>query len=118
MHELSIAENILEIVRENFSGNCTHKLKNVRLRIGELAGVVPDSLEFCFTAITKGTELEEAKLEIEKTGIVVHCLDCGGDSTVEGLIFRCSDCGSVNVRVISGNELEVIEIEIEDESTV
>ncbi|MCL5268687.1 MAG: hydrogenase maturation nickel metallochaperone HypA [Bacteroidetes bacterium] len=113
MHELSIAENIIEIVKETLASSGGGKLRSVKVRLGELAGVVPDSLDFCFTAITKGTPMEEAKLEIERTAIIAHCTGCGKDSTVEGLIFKCPLCESVNVGVISGNELQVVEIEID-----
>lgn len=114
MHELSIAENILEIVRENFDANGGGKLRSVKVRIGELAGVIPDSLDFCFTAITKGTPLESAKLEIEKTGIVARCNDCEKESEVHGLVFKCPECKSSNISVVSGNELQVVEIEVDD----
>ena len=115
MHELSLTENILEIVRDNISSNGGGKLKSVRVRIGELAGVVPESLDLCFTALTKGTDMEDAKLEIEHTGIVAHCRQCGVDSKVDGLTFKCPACGSGDIKVISGNELQVVEIEVEDE---
>lgn len=116
MHELSIAESIVEIVGENLSSNGGGKLRSVKVRVGELAGVVPDSLEFCFTALTSGTPMEGAKLDIERTGIVAHCDDCGRDSDVEGLIFKCPICESVHIEIISGNELQVVEIEVEDEN--
>ncbi|MCL4539252.1 MAG: hydrogenase maturation nickel metallochaperone HypA [Bacteroidetes bacterium] len=114
MHELSIAQSILDIVRENLSANGGGRLKSVRVKIGELAGVVPDSLDFCFGAITKGTEMEEARLEIERTGIVARCDECGRDFPIEGLVFRCPVCESAGIKVISGNELRVVEIEVED----
>ncbi len=114
MHELSIAENILEIVNENLPASGGGRVKYVKVRIGDMAGVVPDSLDFCFTAITKGTQLEHAKLKIEKTGIAAHCNVCGRDSRVEGLVFRCPLCDSSDVRIISGNELQVVEIEVEN----
>ena len=118
MHELSIAESIVDIVRENLAANGSGTGKSVRVRVGELAGVVPDSLDFCFIAITNGTPLEGAKLEIEKTNIVAHCQDCGVDSKVEGLVFQCPMCESINIQVISGNELQVIEIEVDDENII
>ncbi len=114
MHELSIAESIIEIVRDNFPAN-GGRLKSIKVRIGELAAVLPDSLEFCFNAITKGTTLEETRLVIERRGIVARCADCGAESSVQELSFRCAACGSVNVKLISGNELQVVEIEIDDE---
>jgi hydrogenase nickel incorporation protein HypA/HybF len=112
MHELSIAENIVEIVSENL--NSSDSVRKIKLRIGEMATVIPDSLEFCFGAITKGTALENAELEIEQTKIVVRCEGCACDSEVENLQFRCKKCGSIDVAVVSGIELQVVEIELED----
>jgi len=113
MHELSIAQNILDIVDE--SVKTSGFVKSIKLRIGMLANVVPDSLEFCFTAITKGTQLERTKLKIETINIVVHCSHCGSDSIIENVLFRCDCCGSTDVEIISGGELEIVEIEINDE---
>jgi len=113
MHELSIAENIVEVVKENLAER--RQLRSVKVRIGELANVIPDSLEFCFSAITKGTPFENARLEIENVGIVVHCDNCGADSEVEAFVFRCGNCGSTDVDVVSGNDLRVVEIEVDDE---
>ncbi len=112
MHELSIAENILEIVKENVGA--VSSVTSVKIRIGELASVIPDSLEFCFNAITKGTPFENAKLLIENVGIVAHCEICGADSVVENFLFKCKHCGRADVKLISGNELQVVEIEIDD----
>ncbi len=84
------------------------------MRIGELSGVVPESVDFCFKAITAGTSLDGSTLEIEKTHIVALCDDCGKESSVEGLVFRCPKCGGANIKVISGNELQVVEIELDE----
>ncbi|HUI30259.1 MAG TPA: hydrogenase maturation nickel metallochaperone HypA [Candidatus Acidoferrales bacterium] len=112
MHELSIAGNILEIVNENTDGGS--EVKSIKVKIGRLAGVIPDSLEFCFSAITKDTPLEKAKLEIENVEVVVHCNSCGAAFAVEDFFFQCQNCGSPDVKVISGNELQVVEVEIND----
>ena len=112
MHELSVAENILEIVKENLS--TTGSVKKVKVRVGKLANIIPDSLEFCFDAITKGTIFEGAKLEIENVNIMAHCERCGVDSEVEGYLFQCKTCGKTDVKIISGNELQVVELEIDD----
>ncbi len=118
MHELSIAESIIEIVMENLSTNGGGEVRSVKVRIGELAGVVPDSLDFCFTAITAGTPLEGSKLEIERTSIVAHCAACGADSNIERFVFTCPVCGGVNIEVVSGSELQVVEIEVDDEDAI
>ncbi len=117
MHELSIAQEILEIVRQNLPAHPVQPLRKVTVRIGEMAGVVPDSLEFCFEAITNKTVFEGARLAIERVPVVLHCTACGADSALENLAFFCPSCGSTGVEMLSGNELQVVDIEVDDPST-
>ena len=65
MHEMGIANSILEAVHKELHLYPEHRAVRVGVRIGELAGVDPDSLKFCFEALVKGTELEPLELEIE-----------------------------------------------------
>ncbi len=113
MHELSIAENIAEIVREHLPPG-PGRVASVRVRIGEMAGVVADSLTFCFGAITAGTSLEGARLEIDRRPLKGKCRACGRESPLELPLFLCPICGSRDIEVISGRELEVAEIIIDD----
>jgi hydrogenase nickel incorporation protein HypA/HybF len=66
MHELGLAESILDIVRDHVPPGREAAVRRVRVRIGEFAGVLPDSLAFCFGAITAGTPFVDASLEIER----------------------------------------------------
>ena len=117
MHELSIAQSIFDIVTEHIPEGNGATVRSVRLKIGELAGVVPDSLEFCFSAIVNGTPLEGARLDIEKIPLVCSCMDCGTTFPVRESVFMCSSCGSSRTSILSGRELQVTEIEIADEGT-
>jgi Zn finger protein HypA/HybF involved in hydrogenase expression len=65
MHEMGIASSVLEAVHQELQKYPQHRATKVSLRIGEFAGVDPDSLQFCFEALVKGTELEPLELEIE-----------------------------------------------------
>ena len=114
MHELSIAQGILDIVYQNLPKDRTVTVRSVRLRIGAIGGVVTDSLEFCFSAITAGTPMEGVALEIERVPLVVHCNACGKDSEIEQTMFACPSCNGVDLRMVSGNEMQVKDIEIED----
>ena len=113
MHELGIAENILDIVRRNVPDDQASAVGNIRLRVGPFAGVVPDSLTFCFAALAADAGMANAALVIEQTSLAALCRDCGNTSNVEKFVFRCSVCGSGDLEIVSGKELEVIEIEIE-----
>ncbi len=115
MHELSIVQNILEMVREHLPSEASRHLKSVRIRVGDGAGVVKDSLEFCFNAVISETPMQGAVLEIEPVPFVVKCNSCGKTSANESGVFLCLFCGGNDVIMVSGNELHVTAIELFDE---
>lgn len=108
MHELSIAESIVDAVLEHTGDK---RVTMVRLRVGRLSGVVSDALMFCFELATSGTALDGAELEIEEPMGVAHCRDCNEDFTTEDLILLCR-CGSADVEVVAGRELSVASVEV------
>ena len=112
MHELSIAQNILEIVRQHAPDG--RRVKAVRVAVGLLAGVVPDSLDFCFGVAAGGTPFESARLDIDEIPIRVLCRSCRSEFPVEHFAFACSCCGGVDLDMLSGTELKVVEIEMAD----
>jgi hydrogenase nickel incorporation protein HypA/HybF len=115
MHELSIAQNILDIVMRYVPGEQAAAVRAVRVRVGALSGVVPDSLEFSFEAIVAGTAWESAKLEIHHPAARGRCLRCSTEFQIEEALFVCPSCGDSDIRVISGMELDIMEIVLEDE---
>ena len=115
MHELSVAESILEIVRTNVPPGEELAVKSVKLKVGRLAGVVADSLDFCFTAITQETPFEDVMLDIEMTPFVIQCRTCGTSSGNESGVAVCPACSSTETEVVSGTELQVMAIELQDE---
>ena len=118
MHELSIAQSIVDIVLQHLPKEDGVSVRSVRLTLGAMAGVVPDSLEFCFGAITEGTPLEGALLEIEHVPLRAHCNDCGRDTDIEPTLFVCSACGGTSLTVLSGREMQVRDIEVEENEGV
>ena len=117
MHELSIAQSIVDIIGQYVPEDQAADVRLVKVRIGGLAGVVPDSLDFCFGAIISGTSLNQASLDIEEIPIQSQCAGCGEIFIVEGAAFLCPSCGSPEVKVISGTELQVVEIELSERQT-
>jgi hydrogenase nickel incorporation protein HypA/HybF len=86
----------------------------VRLRLGELRQVVPDSLDFYFEHVARGTLCEGAILEHEVVRAHLGCTRCGASWDLEAVSFRCPHCGGADVAVESGDELEVESIEVEE----
>ncbi len=114
MHELSVAQNIVDIVGQYVPADHARDVRLVRIRIGPLAGIVAESLEFCFGAIVSGTPLEKARLDIVETSVESKCGACGRVFTVDGSMFLCPGCGSADVTIMSGTELQVVEIEVSE----
>jgi hydrogenase nickel incorporation protein HypA/HybF len=115
MHELGVAQNILEIVQQSVPENQAKAVREIRLRIGQLSGIVPDSLDFCFTAIINGTDMQQARLAIEQIPTMSQCKECNHRFGIEDWVFSCPVCRSPNLELISGKELEIVEIELADE---
>jgi len=114
MHEMSIAQNILEIVRDHVGEKDDRDVRTVKVRIGELAGVVHDSLTFCFLTLVAGTPLQKATLDISTIPITAQCNACGKESRLDYGVFVCPLCNSFDIRITAGSELHVVEIELED----
>ena len=116
MHELSIAQNLLEIVEQYVTPERRGAVREVRVRAGRLSGVLPDSLEFCYQAITAGTPLAGSRLKIETVPLRLNCATCDRISEVEEPLFRCPLCEGLQVEVVSGMELQIVDIELAEEA--
>jgi len=108
VHEMSLTESVVAAVRERMPG--AHVVR-VRLEIGQLSGVVADSVRFCFDVVTAGTELEGAELEIIQPAGQAHCRQCDAMIELPDLILLCP-CGSADVAVVGGTELLIKEVEV------
>jgi hydrogenase nickel incorporation protein HypA/HybF len=115
MHELSIVTSIVETVTETLAAYPGTRVLEVRLRVGALASVIPESLEFCYGIASEGTPLVGSRLVVNLLPVVVHCAPCGQDVELEGVqSFRCPRCGEPCSDMRQGRELEIDSIEIED----
>jgi hydrogenase nickel incorporation protein HypA/HybF len=114
MHELSLATDIIEIVKSSVPPAELHEIESIRIEIGDFAGVVCDSLVFSFMAITQGTELEGAELDIVHRPFLIKCNHCGMESTNEFGLCICTPCGSTDTVLISGSELKVKEVKLRE----
>jgi hydrogenase nickel incorporation protein HypA/HybF len=115
MHELSIAASIVDSVSETAAAYPDARVLEVRLRVGAMASVVEDSLQFCWTIATEDTPLAGSKLVVHTLPIVVHCSNCNSESELAGVQnFHCPRCGNIAADFRQGRELEIESIEIEE----
>jgi hydrogenase nickel incorporation protein HypA/HybF len=115
MHEMGIAMQVVEIVLSSIPADLENpRVETVNLKVGKLAAVVPESLRFCFEIITKETPLAEAELNIEEVPVKARCRDCQHEWTIQEAVFMCESCSGGSIELISGRELEIASIELED----
>ncbi len=110
MHELSIATEIIDIVEKEAARLHLNRIGEISLKIGALTGVNPDALLFALEASTIGTPLEKARVNIETVPIRGSCRSCGREFVLDEYVFICSHCGSGDLHVTSGEELDIVSI--------
>ena len=113
MHEMSIAQNIISIVDETLAGEEYQRLLEVVVDIGELVAVVPESLEFCFMAITEKTKYQDSKLTINILPLVGRCRKCRAESRIRHFDFVCNACLGRELDIIQGEELKISHLEVD-----
>lgn len=111
MHELSLSSAVVNTAVKHAGGR---QVTLVSLRVGQLRQVVPDTLEFYFEFVARGTLCEGARLEQEVVEARLACRDCQLEWSIEIPAFRCPSCTGSNVHVASGDEFEVESIEVEE----
>jgi len=108
MHELAIAESLVEAVQTRTGGQT---VRSIRLQVGRLSGVVPDALMFAFELAAHGTPLQGSQLLIDEPAGRLHCRTCQVDQGKDDLILLC-ECGSADVEVTAGRELALLSVEV------
>lgn len=111
MHEMGIANSLLEIIKREMKKSKVKRLKKVRVKIGELTAVEPEALRFCFEASIKDTALDGARLEIEDVPLTGKCHDCRTRFRFQHFVTQCPVCGGKKIEKLTGTELDLVSIE-------
>jgi hydrogenase nickel incorporation protein HypA/HybF len=114
MHELSIAQSLFEAVEEKAAECQATIVKGVHLKIGEASGVQTGALSFCFAMLASQNPVTSgAQLWIEQVPHRARCRPCRQEFSVENFITQCPNCQQWDTEVISGTELQIVDLEIE-----
>ena len=113
MHELSIVEGILEAVIPEVQKYPVSRVLEIRLKIGEMAGIVPSCIDEYFRIASQGTIAEGARICIEKIPVRINCPDCGYDGPISLGKYKCPGCGGIRFKILSGKEYYVDSVEAE-----
>jgi len=115
VHEVSIALGMVDELIKIARNNEATKINSVKLKIGRMSGIVTDSLIFAFDAVKlEHSLLSDAKIVIEEIPAVCTCGDCNTRFEIDNMFFpTCSNCDSLNVNIISGEEQHIENVELE-----
>lgn len=112
MHEMALAESVVEIVERQARAAEAGRITVVWLEIGALSHVMPEAMRFSFAAVSQGSLAEGARLEIERVPGKAWCHECGREIEIAALGEACPQCGGYKVQVTGGQEMRVKEMEV------
>ena len=113
MHEMSLMQDVLEIIEDAAREKKFGRVKTVWLEIGALSGVDPQAVNFCFDAVMQGSVASGAILEILHKPGLAWCMKCGKQVEISARFDACELCGSFELQVTGGDGMRVKELEVE-----
>ena len=112
MHEMSLAEGVLQLIEDAARLQAFAKVRTVWLEIGQLSGVEPEAMAFCFDAVTRGSIAQGARLEIIRLPGTGWCMACARTVPMTEDFGECPLCGGHQMQVTGGTEMRVKELEV------
>jgi hydrogenase nickel incorporation protein HypA/HybF len=113
MHEMALAENVLQLIEEAGQTQGFRRVRTVILEIGQLAAVEVEALRFCFDAVTTGTLAAGAHLQLIETPGLAWCRACAASVTIAEPLACCPNCGTYALEITGGTQMRVKELEVE-----
>jgi len=113
MHEISLCENVVQVIEDHARVQGFRRVRLVKLEIGRLAGVEIEAMRFGFDAVVKDTVADGARLEIIEVPGVAWCPHCQRQVGVLQRYDACPCCGHVPLELTAGDEMRIVELEVE-----
>lgn len=113
MHELSLCENIRQVLEQQASLQQYQRVKTVWLEIGKLSCIEPEAIRFAFEIVMQGSIAEQARLEIIELPGEARCLDCLQSVQIQQRYDECPFCGSCRLQIHNGEQMRIKELEVE-----
>ncbi len=113
MHEISLCENLLQVLESEAVKQCYNKVKTVWIEVGDLSCVQPDAMLFAFNVITRDSLAEGAELKIISIPGTAWCDECKAKVVVKYRFDECLHCGNPLLEADSGGDMRIKELEVE-----
>jgi hydrogenase nickel incorporation protein HypA/HybF len=117
MHEMAVTQSILDIAIQHANQAGASQITQVDLIIGEMTGIVDESVQLYFDFLSRDTIAAGAALVFDRRPAVFRCRECGSTYHAEGIDWRCPECEALAFEVMSGRELQIASIQVEDALT-
>lgn len=117
MHEFSLVSAVIDTLSDLSACNGWGRVLSVSLRVGAMRQVVPEIMSFAFAAATEGTPFDGTKLVVERVPILIQCPACGKSWGEDQMGMVCPYCGSPDAQMVTGMELDIDSVEVEDDNT-
>jgi hydrogenase nickel incorporation protein HypA/HybF len=112
MHELSLMQDTLILATQHARQAGGTRIHRLMMRIGPLSGVIPETLEFAFEVVARGTLAEGGQLEIERLSVRCYCADCREEFEPADLVCECPRCQRPSRDIRQGREMELVSVEV------
>ncbi|MEE6140229.1 hydrogenase maturation nickel metallochaperone HypA [Mycobacterium sp. 050128] len=109
MHELSICNSMVGIVRKHAAGR---GIDTVHVRIGALRQIVPETLVYCWSLITEDSDLAGVKLRVERISAKIRCSACGRETVLDVAVMACASCAGTAVELVEGDEFLITSLDL------
>lgn len=113
MHELSIAQSIIDVAKREAENHRAQTINFIEVEIGELAGVMIDSLTFCYDSIRTHAGLDTTELKIISVPGKGTCLECGAEFHAESLFDPCPKCEAFRTKITGGKNMQIRAINVD-----
>lgn len=113
MHEMALAESVLQIIKDSARTQNFQRVRSLTLEIGKLSSVEPDAMRFCLDVVTRGSLAENAIFHIIETPGVGLCLTCNATIPMQEQYGLCPHCNSPQLKITGGNQMRVKDLEVE-----
>jgi hydrogenase nickel incorporation protein HypA/HybF len=109
VHELSICRSIVGIVAKHAEGR---DVRLVNVRIGAMRQIIPDTLVYCWSLVTEGSEFDGTQLRVERVPARLRCNGCGHEQEMTEPVLVCSACSGQQVTMVAGDEFLITSLEL------
>jgi hydrogenase nickel incorporation protein HypA/HybF len=110
MHEMGLAQDIIRNALPLAQAKGLEKISQLKVKAGETLLIHPEEFDHAFAHVSQGTIAEGARVELEISPLRAQCQGCGSEFKGKELRLDCPQCGSNNIQIVSGKELEILEI--------